>query len=170
MNYQQFEHDFLHKYLPLKHKDLRNGQGLYNYLHDVAPILANKINATEFDCFYVDSKIPKTLKWLEENWLTQYPTIEESLINFMTKMLVEHEEIDYFKYEVVQTKYCSKPYYYIGTFTNTELSNEYCVGEVDFTLELDDIYGGVNAFFGSEDPKIHVFSEKATIYSNTIQS
>lgn len=66
--YDEFEHDVLHIVIPNKDRDLRNGQAIMIYLSTVDFDLYDKITATEFDCFYVNKNIPKTLEFLKNNW------------------------------------------------------------------------------------------------------
>ena len=64
--------DFLKLYnekLPTKNEYLRDGQFLMILLAEVWMEEYKAITATEFDCFYVDAKIPKTLEHLEKVWL-----------------------------------------------------------------------------------------------------
>lgn len=37
--------------------ELRLGQQVFNYFHDVEPDIANQITGTDKDCFYLSSKI-----------------------------------------------------------------------------------------------------------------
>ena len=68
MKYIEFEHNLLHLIIPMKNKYLRNGQAIMIYLSQTNFDLYEKITATEFDCFYVDKQIPKTLEFLKQNW------------------------------------------------------------------------------------------------------
>lgn len=66
--FDTFETFWKEKVWPNENKHIRKGQSLFNYLHFVNPDLANEIRATEYDCFYNDDLVPKTLKYLKENW------------------------------------------------------------------------------------------------------
>lgn len=46
-------------------KEWREGQAYFNYLEEMDGELANIVRGTGNDPFYVDSKIPRFLKWLE---------------------------------------------------------------------------------------------------------
>lgn len=50
------------------HKDpcLRRGQFMFNTLYRRYPAIANRIDGTEFDPFYVDDRIPKFISYLTE--------------------------------------------------------------------------------------------------------
>lgn len=65
--FSEFEHDILH-IISTKDRHLRNGQAIMIYLARINFELYEKITATEFDCFYVDKIIPKTLEFLKQNW------------------------------------------------------------------------------------------------------
>ena len=52
-------------------KYMRRGQSLYNHLHDINPELANSINNTELDPFYVQSRIPTFLEFILEPQTTE---------------------------------------------------------------------------------------------------
>jgi hypothetical protein len=45
------------RYLDYMKKGLRKGQSIYNASHDMFPAFTSKLNGTEFDCFYQDTKI-----------------------------------------------------------------------------------------------------------------
>lgn len=47
---------------------IRRGQHAYNMLYDIRPDLARRINGTEFDPFYMDSKLPAFELWLYQHW------------------------------------------------------------------------------------------------------
>lgn len=66
--FEEFEHDLLHFVIPLKSEFIRNGQAIMIYLSRINFELYNHITATEFDCFYVDKNITKTLDYLKQNW------------------------------------------------------------------------------------------------------
>jgi len=66
--FSEFEHDLLHIVIPTKDRHLRNGQAIMIYLAQINFSLYDKITATEYDCFYVDKQIEKTLKYLKQNW------------------------------------------------------------------------------------------------------
>ena len=68
MTYKEFEQLYREK-LPTKSEYLRDGQFLMILLADVWLEEYKAITATEFDCFYVDDKINKTLSHLEKVWL-----------------------------------------------------------------------------------------------------
>ena len=51
-----------------KYPTLRLGQTIMNRLYDCNINKYKAILETEYDCFYLDSVVPKTLKKLEEEW------------------------------------------------------------------------------------------------------
>lgn len=48
--------------------NLRYGQWLVNYLHEVRPDLRSRLQNTSADPFYVDSNLPAFWAFLMENW------------------------------------------------------------------------------------------------------
>jgi hypothetical protein len=155
MNYNKFEHDFLHIILPTKESYIRNGQQLMIYLSSVSPILYSKIIGTLNDCFYIDIAIPKTLKWLEDNWMLQFPPIEIEIKNWCFDMLGKYPDL-FFEFELSDG----------GVYMATQglpknISRDYVDAEFYFQEKIDEIYG-VHIFFGMEDePKIFKFTNKA---------
>ena len=87
IQYEEFEHDILFDIIPNKSENIRNGQAIMIYLNLVSRILYDKITATEFDCFYVDSNIPKTLNFLKENWGLTFMPINAFIENFSLKQV-----------------------------------------------------------------------------------
>jgi hypothetical protein len=51
--FEQIIADFYKKIDP----DLRLGQQVFNYIHDVEPDIANQIRGTDKDCFYFTNKV-----------------------------------------------------------------------------------------------------------------
>ena len=68
MTYKDFEWKLINISIPNRGKHIRRGRQLMIYLHEIRPELYNKITATEFDCFYVEDKMEKTLDYLKQNW------------------------------------------------------------------------------------------------------
>lgn len=74
LSFQDFKKKFYREILPNKHKDIREGQLLMNFLGDVWFEEYQRISSvhfydrTDIDCFYNDSLIPNTLEHLEEVW------------------------------------------------------------------------------------------------------
>ena len=68
MTYKDFEWKLINISIPNRGKYISRGQQLMIYLHEIRQELYNKITATEFDCFYVEGKMEKTLDYLKQNW------------------------------------------------------------------------------------------------------
>ncbi len=75
MTFEEFEAKYFKEVLDNKPKDIRPGQALMNYLHEVWPEKYNEISSMDnaelkenTDCFYNDRKIPACLKHLREKW------------------------------------------------------------------------------------------------------
>ena len=62
--------DFLYSIVELKsqHPELRVGQAIMNILYDCNIDKYTDILWTEYDCFYIESLVPRTLKKLKEEW------------------------------------------------------------------------------------------------------
>ena len=165
MKYQEFEHAFLCDVLPVKSKEIRIGQSLMTYLWSVSQVLYNNITATENDCFYVDANIPKTLKYLEDNWMLQFPTLYESVINWCEEMLDKHDIHDIHHFMVEKCK--DRDVILVGVFNNNMIDFlPYCKDENDFIYGYQNIYGeSVDVLFGYEDYK-DSFTPNALILTN----
>ena len=78
MNYKEFKKELYENIIPNKHKDIRDGQAIINYLADVwfeeykRLFSVHYYDETNIDCFYNDLLIPNTLKHLEKVW-KNYP-------------------------------------------------------------------------------------------------
>ena len=74
INFQEFVTRWNMEIIPNKAKDIRLGQSLMNYLHEIWREEYVRISSvhyydqTNIDCFYVDDLIPNTLKHLEKVW------------------------------------------------------------------------------------------------------
>jgi hypothetical protein len=71
MTYQQFLNEVFTKVIPGRDPSLREGQALMNYVWEIWPEEAEKINKEydfNVDCFYNNRLIPDTLKHLETVW------------------------------------------------------------------------------------------------------
>jgi len=55
----------------IKQAGQRDGQILYNMLWYARHDLSSKIMETELDPFYVESRVPKAIDWIQLNWNTQ---------------------------------------------------------------------------------------------------
>lgn len=61
MTIEQFAY-FAYRTTGARPDELRLGQWMFNELHSEFPDIAKQITGTEYDPFYVDSKIPAFLK------------------------------------------------------------------------------------------------------------
>ena len=60
----------LHIKVQNKPDEWRIGQAYFNYAYELYPKEADELRGTEYDCFYVDERIPVFLKKLNEKLLT----------------------------------------------------------------------------------------------------
>ena len=67
MTFQKFL-DLVNKEYDSKAFNARYGQTIMNVLHKVWPDKYNEITNIEYDCFYDDGIVPKTLAKLKEDW------------------------------------------------------------------------------------------------------
>lgn len=65
MNLKEFS-ELLKSMSGYKDSRLRRGQFMFNTLYRRYPAIANRINGTEFDPFYVDERIPKFIAYLTD--------------------------------------------------------------------------------------------------------
>lgn len=68
MTYQEFEDELLLKVLRDKPKELRIGQSVFNYLHEVKTNIARELAGSDIDCFSNDRNIPKVLNYAKKHW------------------------------------------------------------------------------------------------------
>lgn len=68
MTYEEFEEKLLSEIIPNRDENIRSGQALMNYLSTINWDEYLKITSTEFDCYYNDRLVPKTLKYLKNVW------------------------------------------------------------------------------------------------------
>ena len=67
MNFEDFRQLYLIG-LSTKNNYIRDGQYLMTLLSNISPVLYDELTNNEFDCFYDNNKIQKTLFWLRKNW------------------------------------------------------------------------------------------------------
>lgn len=73
MTFNEFKTTWENEILPNKLDFIRSGQSLVNYLSEVwFEEYKRLVYQDRIDCFYVDSRIPMTLEYLESVWNT-YP-------------------------------------------------------------------------------------------------
>ena len=60
----------LHLKVQNKPKEWRLGQAYFNYAYGLFPKETDELRGTEFDCFYLDEKIPNFLEELNKKLLT----------------------------------------------------------------------------------------------------
>ena len=60
----------LHIKVQNKPKEWRLGQAYFNYAYELYPEETEELRSTEYDCFYVDNRIPIFLEKLNEKLLT----------------------------------------------------------------------------------------------------
>jgi len=68
MTYNEFKNMWEIEVLPYNHPYIRKGQSLMNFLAEKWLEEYKRITATDYDCFYNDVLINKTLKHLEKVW------------------------------------------------------------------------------------------------------
>ena len=56
----------LHIKVMNKPKEWRMGQAYFNYAYEMYPNEVDKLRDTQYDCFYLDEKIPKFLEELNK--------------------------------------------------------------------------------------------------------
>lgn len=49
-------------------REWRQGQALFNLLHDVRPELARELSGSLIDPFYNDNRIVAAMSWIAEHW------------------------------------------------------------------------------------------------------
>lgn len=164
IQYKEFEKNVLFDIIPNKKRELRNGQAIMIYLADVSMLLYNKITATEFDCFYVDKNIPKTLNYLEENWHLNFKPIDQLLRDFCIKMSLEHKSL-FFRIvkndDLWFVDVCNRE-------ENTELPLEYIESEYQLTQEIFHNYLGENNVLFTDNGEMcsKYFNEDTIIIDN----
>ena len=78
ITFEEFEQKYLGEVLNKKPDNIRKGQALMNFLHDIWPEEYRRLSSIDYydnkdiDCFYRDRLIPNTLKHLREVW-KNYP-------------------------------------------------------------------------------------------------
>jgi hypothetical protein len=138
VSYDEFENKFITEELPFKQEFIRNGQCLMISLSKVSMDLYKKITSTENDCFYVDGKIPNTLKWLKENWMRQYPTIEKATEELLNHLVQKFVCVNYFEFEN------QDGIIYINEYAKL---SDYCEYVNEKVSNLEEIYGYGNFLF-----------------------
>lgn len=83
ITYKEFIDYFYKRVYPHKGKYIRTGQALMNWLAKVWFEKYRYITGTSVDCFYKDSVIPHTLKYLDSEWPTS-KTVENETIESET--------------------------------------------------------------------------------------
>ena len=56
----------LHLKVMNKPKEWRMGQAYFNYAYEMFPNETDKLRGTQYDCFYLDERIPKFLEELNK--------------------------------------------------------------------------------------------------------
>ena len=56
----------LHLKVMNKPKEWRMGQAYFNYAYEMYPNVADKLRGTQYDCFYLDERIPEFLEELNK--------------------------------------------------------------------------------------------------------
>jgi hypothetical protein len=74
------------KFQRISHPEIREGQSLMNALADVNIDLYREITATEFDPYYLDSRIPAFYEKLTNSQLKTFPIIVINKSNMSTLM------------------------------------------------------------------------------------
>lgn len=75
--FEEFEQKYLEEILSKRPDNIRKGQALMNFLHDIWPKEYIRLSSIDYynsniDCFYNDRLIPNTLKHLRQEW-KNYP-------------------------------------------------------------------------------------------------
>ena len=66
--YQKLEDQYIDEYLSNLEKGQRKGQAIFNAIHTVDPDTANKLRATDLDCYYFDERVKLFLEKVYEIW------------------------------------------------------------------------------------------------------
>ena len=161
MQYEEFEHDILFKIIPNKEAFIRNGQAIMIYLNDVSKVLYDKVTGTEFDCFYVDGNIPKTLKYLKDNWHLNFRPINVFVEDFCIDQTNKFKFLA-FRYEIVEKTI------YVGVINrdpNNYLPDEYTDSEFNMWQMVLTDYPEYEILFGDDDDDFlsHKFTENSKI-------
>lgn len=63
--------DYVYKSVE-RQRELRQGQFMFNYFHEVEPDIANQITGTDSDCFYLDNRMPQFLDQFKKLYNQKY--------------------------------------------------------------------------------------------------
>jgi hypothetical protein len=61
----------------LSNRQLRTGQTYFNVLYRYRPVLADGIRGGELDPFYTNARLPRFLRYVQQNWTETAPVDEQ---------------------------------------------------------------------------------------------